>query len=323
MAVDWPPVTPEEQALNDVAGQPGAPAVILERQETGDDLNNFHSTYKRIKVLTEEGRKYADVELPYNRDGFSISEISGRTVHPDGTVIPFTGKPFDKTLIKGKGIRYHIKAFTLPDVQVGSILDFRYSLRYGDRRVIAPEWIVQDELFQKKASFKFIPFQGDGRVYITLPHGQIASNVSWSTFLPSEYKPREHRLPTGRMASQGSASYWIDLDLADVPAFVMEPFMPPQEILRWRVAFYYVVGTKEEEYWKDQGKFWSKDVDSFLGKKKGISEAVSQIVAVSDSPEQKARKLYGFVSQLENQSYVPQPSGAGAESPGVEGQRRS
>jgi hypothetical protein len=127
-AADWPPITPEEQALKDVKEQPGAPAVILERQEIADDLNNYHSTYKRIKVLTDAGRKEADVELPYNRNGFSISEISGRTVHPDGTVIPFEGKPFDKVLIRGRGIRIHVKAFTLPDVQVGSILDYRYSL---------------------------------------------------------------------------------------------------------------------------------------------------------------------------------------------------
>ncbi len=305
VATDWPPVTPEEKAFTDVAGQPGASAVILERQETGDDLNNFHSTYKRIKVLTEAGRKYADVELPYNRNDFSISEISGRTIHPDGTVIPFAGKPFDKVLIRGRGIRVHVKAFSLPDVQVGSILDFRYSLRYGDMRVVAPEWTVQDDLYQKKANFKFIPFQGNGSVFIKLAHEQIANNVSWSAFLPPQYKPQQHVLPNGRMAARGVASYWVDLDVVDVPAFAEEPFMPPPEILRWRVNFYYLVSGKEEDYWKDQGKYWSKDADNFLGKKKGISEAVAKIVTASDSPEQKARKIYAFVSQLENQSYVP------------------
>lgn len=303
-AADWPPITPEEQAIKDVAGQPGASAIILERQELADDLNNFHSTYKRIKVLNEAGRKYADVELPYNRRGFSISEVSGRTIHPDGTVIPFEGKPFDKVMVRGRNIRIHVKAFTLPDVQVGSILDFRYSLRYDDKRLVPPEWVVQDDLPQKKASFKFIPFQGSGSVYITLPHGQIANNVSWSTFLPPQYKPQQHSLPGGQFA-HGVAGHWVDLDLADVPAFVEEPFMPPPEILRWRVSFYYVVSEKQEDYWKAQGKFWNKDVENFLGRKKGISEAVAKTVAATDTPEQKARKLYAFVSQLENQSYVP------------------
>jgi hypothetical protein len=308
-AADWPPITPEEQALKDVEEQLGAPAVILERQEIADDLNNYHSTYKRIKVLTDAGRKEADVELPYNRNGFSISEISGRTVHPDGTVIPFEGKPFDKVLIRGRGIRIHVKAFTLPDVQVGSILDFRYSLRYNDNRVLAPEWIVQDHLFQRKATFKFIPFQGRGNVYITLPHDQIANNISWTTLLPAQYKPQQHTLPVSSMqTAHGTAAYWVDLAIDKVPAFIEEPYMAPPEILKWRVNFYYVVTGKQEDYWKDQGKFWNKDVESFLGKKHGIAEAVNQVVAVSDTPDQKTRKIYAFVSQLENQSYVPRRS---------------
>ena len=307
-AVDWPPITPEEQALKDVSQQPGAPAVILERQEVGDDLNNYHSTYKRIKVLTEAGRKEADVELPYNRNGFTISEISGRTVHPDGTVIPFQGKPFDKVLLRGRGVRIHVKAFTLPDVQVGSILDYRYSLRYDDKRLVAPEWAVQDHLFQEKATFKFIPFQGNGNVYITLPHGQIANTVSWSTFLPGRYKVEQHNLPFSAQTAHGVASYWVDLAVTDIPAFVDEPYMAPPDILEWRVSFYYVVSGKPEDYWKDQGKFWSKDAETFLGKKNGIAEAVNQIVAPGDTTDQKTRKLYAFVTQLENQSYTPHRS---------------
>jgi hypothetical protein len=206
-------------------------------------------------------------------------------------------------MVRGRNIRIHVKAFTLPDVQVGSILDFRYSLRYDDKRLVPPAWIVQDDLPQKKASFKFIPFQGSGNVYITLPHGQIANNVSWSTLLPPQYKPQQHSLP-GSQFAHGVAGYWVDLDLADVPAFVEEPFMPPPEILRWRVSFYYVVSGKQEDYWKAQGKFWNKDVENFLKEERPL-RGVAKTVAATDTPEQKARKLYAFVSQLENQSYVP------------------
>ena len=75
-AADWPPITPEEQAIKDVAGQPGASAIILERQELADDLNNFHSTYKRIKVLNEAAPSTPDMEeLPTTAATFqSISD---------------------------------------------------------------------------------------------------------------------------------------------------------------------------------------------------------------------------------------------------------
>jgi hypothetical protein len=276
--------------------QPGAPAAILLREETADDKNNYHSVYMRIKVLTEAGRKYADVELPYNRRNFTIAQISGRTVHTDGSVVPFEGKPFDKVVVKGHGARYQVKSFTLPDVQVGSILDFRYSLRYADNVLIPPQWIVQDELFQKKATFKYIPFQGKGNTEVVLAHGQLANHVAWTPYLPKEHLPQERSNPM---------SYWVDLDLNDVPPFVKEPFMPPLDVLLWRVNFYYQVGTKPEEYWKDQGKFWNKDIENFLGRKRGVQEVVAQIVATSDSPEQKVHKIYAYVAQLENQSYAP------------------
>jgi hypothetical protein len=81
--------------------------------------------------------------------------------------------------------------------------------------------------------------------------------------------------------------------------------MPPPDVLKWRVKFYYQVSNKVDDYWKDQGKFWNKDAENFLGKKKGVSEAVAQIVTATDTPEQKVRKIYAFVAGMENQSYRP------------------
>ncbi len=42
-----------------------------------------------------------------------------------------------------------------------------------------------------------------------------------------------------------------------------------------------------------------------MGRKNGIAEAVSKTVTASDTPEQKVRKIYSYVSELENQSYIP------------------
>ena len=291
-----PPITPEEQALTSIAEQPGAPAVILYREETDDDTLHVQFVDMRIKVLTEAGRKYADVELPYNRRRFRIVAAGGRTVHADGSVVPFEGKPFDKVVVKSHGARIQVKTFTLPDVQVGSILEFHYNLEYPDHSLIAPEWIVQDQLFQKKAVFKFIPFRNRSNTYVQLAHGQLAQGVAWTPYLPNK-QPEAH--------TRADGYEFIDLTVENVPAFVEEPYMPPPLFLKWRVAFYYQADFNPADYWKDQGKFWNKDVENFLGRKKGISEAVAQTVAAGDTPEAKVRKIYAFVSQLENRSYDP------------------
>jgi hypothetical protein len=39
LAADWPPISPEDLSMTDVKEQPGAPAVILYREQTDDDLN--------------------------------------------------------------------------------------------------------------------------------------------------------------------------------------------------------------------------------------------------------------------------------------------
>lgn len=309
-AADWPPIAPEDLQMNSLKEQPGAPAVILDSEEIDDDMNNFESVYKRIKILTDAGREWANVELPYHRH-FTITDISGRTVHADGSIVNFEGKPFDKTVEKGAGVRVKVKSFTLPDVQVGSIIDVRYSLRYDDHSVLAPEWIVQEDIFQRRAYFKYIPFQNHGSTYIELAHNQIANGVAWTPFLGKDSpQPQLHQLPTNSLSSSKTISSWVDLTMKDVPAMVHEPFMPPLNMMRMRVYFYYQENLKTEDYWKSEGKFWNKDVEEFIGKKGGIDEAVAKLVTPSDTPEQKVRKIYGFVSQLENQDYVPERTAA-------------
>ncbi len=290
---DWPPITPDQLALTSVSQHPGAPAVVLSREERDDDVQHYHSVYVRIKILTEAGRRYADVELPYNRAraGFMIDSISGRTVHADGTVIPFEGKPFQKTVMKGKGVKWLVKAFTLPDVRPGSIIDYRYSLRYHDNYAVPPEWMVQEELFQKQVSFTFVPSRRD----LVLEHGRIGRGVAWTTYLPAQYKVEEHINPI---------SYSITLAATDIAPLIEEPHMPPESALRLRVRFYYRSGWNKD-FWADEGKFWGKDVESFLSKKKGISEALAGLIAPGDTSEQKLRKIYAFVSKMENRSYLP------------------
>ena len=306
-AADWPPLAPDDMKMTDLPQQKGAPAVILLREEVADDLNNFHSVYMRVKILTDAGREYADVHIPYGHRFFKIDSISGRTVHPDGTVINFDGKVFDKMVVKRRvgrngDYRVHVKSFSLPDVQVGSIIDYRYSLRYQDHTAFAPDWEVQSDLFQEKATFKFIPYVGD----LVLAHNQVGNGIQWTSYLPVKGpQPKFTKLPTSVLQSTHSVQEYVDLSLNDIPPLQDEPFMPPPGMLRYRVNFYYMLSVKQGEFWKEEGKYWSKDVEKFLDRKDGVADTVSKITSPSDTPEQKVRKIYAFVSGLENQSYRP------------------
>ena len=143
-------------------------------REIFDDIRHSARIQARIKILTDEGRKYADVSIPYDRKNLDLAAISGRTVHPDGKIISFEGKPFDKTMFRGKDIRYNVKTFTLPDVQIGSIIEYRYTLIYPDRMLYPPRWVVQDTLWQKQVHFRFYMYPKE----VETEHDQIARGVS-------------------------------------------------------------------------------------------------------------------------------------------------
>src|SRR5215472_16062493 len=249
---DWPAIAPEDLKMTDLPQQKGAPAVVLLREEVANDPENYHSVYMRIKILTENGRHYADVEIPYSRRNFRIDGVSGRTVHADGSIVTFDGKVFDKMVMKGKRgrgaqIRVHVKSFTLPDVQVGSILDFRYFLRYDDHSFYAPEWIVQTELFQKNASFKFIPYSGD----LIMAHQRVGRGSAWTSYLPlAGAQPQWHRVMTSSLSNSRTADQYVDLAISDVPPLIDEPFMAPASMLRYRVQFYYTIDRTPEAFWQ-------------------------------------------------------------------------
>lgn len=79
--------------------------------------------------------------------------------------------------------------------------------------------------------------------------------------------------------------------------------MPPIQGFLYRVFFYYMAASTPNEFWTNQGKLWSKDVDKFAEPSNAIRSAVSGIVAPNDSDLDKAQKLYAAVQALDNTDY--------------------
>ena len=86
---EWQPVSQEELKMTSVPEAPGALAVYLYRQVDRDDSSRtpHEYNYARIKILTEEGRKYADVEIPFFKEEGNIRNLKARTIRPDGSIV--------------------------------------------------------------------------------------------------------------------------------------------------------------------------------------------------------------------------------------------
>src|ERR1039457_199444 len=79
--------------------------------------------------------------------------------------------------------------------------------------------------------------------------------------------------------------------------------MPPIQGLLYKVSFYYNYSSNAAEFWANDAKLWSKDVDKFAEPSKTIQDAVNGLIAPTDSDLDKARKLYDAVQALDNTDY--------------------
>ena len=295
-AEQWTQPTAEELSMTSVPQVPGAAAIFLFREETADDSHHVQTFYVRLKVLTEGGKEFANVELPYasNEAGRSIDNIAGRTIHPDGTVVMFSGKPYEKLVEKTKELKIKEKIFTLPAVEVGSILEYRYRMHYDDGYFINPDWYIQSDLFMRKAHFSWKP-NHDGNITLSGQHGETLDRVGWTPILPAGVSVAQNDVREGKV---------YELNISDVMPLPKEEFMPPMDSVSYRVLFYYTGYKTATEYWDKEGKRWSKERDKFIGPGAGVTAAMNGMVAAGDSPEQKLRKIYAAVMRLENTDYT-------------------
>jgi hypothetical protein len=313
-ADQWTTPTREELSMTSQPEVPGAPAVYLYREEKTDDDMHVHSIYVRLKVLTEKGKEYANVELPYvaGEGGISVTDIAGRTIHPDGTIIPFTGKPYDKLIEKTKEMRYMSKVFTLPDVEVGSIIEYSYRRRLEDNYFLSPSWFIQTKLFTRKAYYTWKPTTK--QLVSNDDRGQLTSSVAWFPVLPSTADFKNVRMP-GTGMNEGHL--FFELNIHDVPPVPDEEYMPPTSSLTYRVLFYYSPYHTGEEYWRSEGKHWAKLTDKFIGSGPAVRAAVQEFTSPSDTQDQKLRKIYAAVMKLENTDFTREHTSSEEKSQGL------
>jgi len=280
---EWLPIDPAELRMTSEPLAPGAPAIYLYRQVDRSDAGRTRHTefnYFRIKILTEEGRKYANVEIPYSRAVSQISGIRARTIHADGSIVNFEGKILENTIVKSKTVKYLAKTFAMPDVQVGSIIEYHYTYDFEDYYIYWSKWMVSEDLFTKKAVFSLKPYE------------KFAVQWNWPAGLPPGTDPPKL-----------GPDLIVRMTAVNVPAFQEEDHMPPENELKFLVNFVYSEDGFESEpdrFWKKYGEKQNKQTEKFVDRRKAMEQADSQIISPSDSADAKLRKIYARCQQVKN-----------------------
>jgi len=311
-AANWRQPTPDELKMTSDPKAPDAPAVYLNRDEYMDVKGHYDRVYARIKILTEKGRlQFSDVEIPYRAGVLNVRALEGRTIHSDGTIVPFTGQAYSKELVKSGDARVMARVFSMPDVQVGSILEYQYELQYDDMWIFYPEWTLQERVFVHEAHYHFIPYpialNSSNFLMVPDPQGRLtpATRLQYDASLPPGARFQD--LPSG-----------TDLVMNDVAAIPDEPYSPPLGSFSYRLFYYYTGNFSAQDFWKGAGKSWSQKVDRFAAQSDAIGKAVTGIVAPGDADEQKLKKIYDAAMTVENTEFSREHSQAENKAQGLQ-----
>lgn len=311
-ATKWQDPTPAELSMTSQPEVPGAAAVILSQDEIVDDFSGTWTYAFRIKILTQAGRDhYSNVSVQYPSQSpateYTIISIAARTIHPDGSVVPFTGKPFDRNVLQSSGITIREKVISLPDVQIGSILEYGYTIQLNAEvtslatytHSFIPSFYPQTELFARQVSFVWHTNQWPVALTSSLPGGTSAIKVK-------------------RHSYTNTAD--ISIDLQDVMPVVDEPDMPPRSSLAEKVIFYTQLPStvhNVQDFWNETGKIWSTYIDKFIGPSSALSKPAAAIIAGASTSEDKLRRLYAAVQQMQNTSFYRNQSQREQKATGV------
>src|ERR1700733_9543285 len=269
---DWLPVPPEDLALKDNPASPGANAMILYRRSHVNAQRAAidgaeDDEYIRIKIFTEVGVKAeANPAIRFFKEESDIEDIRARTIRPDGSVVNFDGKVYEKIVERTGESSYLTKTFSLSNVEPGCIVEYKYREQYKPKLLYSEHWVISGPLFTRDAVFSIAPY------------------IPRSEFDPTLYFRTKNLAPGSLPQRQGNGSY--SMEVHNIPAVKEESLMPPLRVLEARVDFFYrnrgeSAGETTEQYWNRTGKKWSGELDKFLNKKSVLEEELSKTVAAS------------------------------------------
>ncbi len=236
----WGKIDPADLQLSRPRVTPDADAeallweITVEDALRGDVFRSRVTHYLRIKIFNDRGRdSQSRVDIPYGQ-GVEIEDLSARTIRPDGSKVDIKDDAiFDRVIAKGRGVKVRAKSLALPAVETGSILEYRWT--YSSSGLLTHNLRVD--------------LQRD------IPVETIHLRVKPFIFPDHEYAMRMRAFNAEVPKSTPAADGFLETTVTNMPAFVEEPFMPPERQSKAWVAFYYTSRTQPTpaEFWNEVG----------------------------------------------------------------------
>lgn len=287
---DWAPVDPAQLKMTESQVEPGADAeaifwdVRVEDQVTTSQLRTILSHYLRVKIFTDHGKEtQSQIDIPYYGNT-RISDIAGRTIKPDGTIVML--KPdavFDRTIVKLGGVKVKAKSFAMPAVDPGCVVEYRWKETRGDEIADHVRLQFQRDIPIQRVTYHIKPLDIPGLTF--------------------GMKSRKFHLENSPFEKE-PGGFWAT-SAKNVPAFREEPYMPAEAIVRPWMLVYYSEETKNDpqKYWTENGKTIFNNFKGSMKVNDDVKKAAAQIVGDASAPDDKLKRIYDFCrTQIKNVS---------------------
>ncbi len=289
-ADDFGKISDEEWQLTTIDEDSAADAVILEDICEMEITNNFNLKIKRrcrIKILTEKGKDYANISIPYWHED-KLRDLKAETfLSPKRKV-----KVDKKSIFEEKDRSWRQVKFSFPAVEIGSIVEYKYEI-YSEYLTFLEPWYFQNEAYTRLS-----------RLVVTIPTG-FSYNAFFTNSPMGEREPLREDLKRPGVGNDLVRFTW---ELNDLPGVQEEPYMTTMK--DYRVAIYFQLESFKSPYyyyqyaknWDDLAKRVQETYDDYLKDNGGLQDWVDEMVPDSLSALEKIEMICNCVKDsIENE----------------------
>ncbi len=283
----WGKVSDTELKLTISNLDTSASAVVLFdvgtlRFEYGSKI--FFTRHRRIKILKKDGLSYADIQIPYYKknDFEEISFIKAETINVDSASGKIVSQKVDSKDFFTIDIndRWSAKRFTFPNVKVGSIIEYSYTV-ISRSYLSLQNWAFQCEVPTLHSEFTALIQEGlDVQVFYQ------------GVLLRNKYETEQTKT-------------W---ELDNMPAVAPEPYSPDEkdyiENITFQLRGFYKSDPMKGVEYVNILDTWDKlatdfretdHVPSYYATKSFTEPLLATIITDKDSDVEKTRKIFYYV----------------------------
>lgn len=230
------------------------------------------SRHRMTKILTTRGYRYANIAIQYS-PGTRVEYIRARTISPDGKITVLDHKKIYDVNLYPDFVFYsdqRAKIFTMPAVEKGSIIEYRYEL-YIPQVTFGHSWQFQEDVPTLISRFTLLE-----------PLGKSA-DVNYKLY-GIEIEPEIVKNPEGFK----STYFW---EARDIPALKIEQGMPPLSECTAQLAIS-PLGIKN---WDDVSDWYYEISESRIKANQELIEFTKSLVDSIDDDLTKLKTIYEWV----------------------------